>query len=308
MQIIKRLIASFFTLSISFAALANFTELQKFGDNPGNLEATYFTSQKQSKALVVLLHGCAQHGNELAQQSGLLGLAKEYGFALLIPQQSLMNNIKRCFNWYSDDDYTKDKGESLSIKNMIITVQKQLVADNVYIIGLSGGGAMASNMLVNYPNLFKAGAVIAGIPFPCAEGLITGISCMKNGPSQTVNELVALTKKLNPQQNSWPKLSVWTGTSDDIVAPLNSSIHAQQWAQLLRITTKPIIDKQQGYTITRWHNSVKKVQVELVEMTGLGHGIMVNPNVENGGEESDYLLAAPLSTARHVIDFWQLQR
>ena len=306
MQILTRLIVSFLTISLSFSALANFKELQHFGQNPGDLGASYFATQAQSKALVVLLHGCAQHGEQLAQQSGLLGLAKEHGFALLIPQQRLMNNIKRCFNWYSDDDYTKDKGESSSIKNMITTLQKQLGTESVYIIGLSGGGAMASNMLVNYPYLFEAGAVVAGIPFPCADDLITGISCMKNGPSQTIEELVSLTRNLNPKQKNWPQLSVWTGTKDNIVAPLNSSIHAQYWAQLSHIKTKANVDKQEGYVITRWQNAAKEVQVELVEVIELGHGIMVNPNIKNGGEESDYLLASPLSTAQHVINFWGL--
>ncbi|PHQ57967.1 MAG: hypothetical protein COA30_01525 [Sulfurimonas sp.] len=64
------------------------------------------------------MHGCAQYGEELALKSGLLGLAKKYDFAVLMPQQGLNNNIKLCFNWYSSEDYSKDKGESLSIKNM----------------------------------------------------------------------------------------------------------------------------------------------------------------------------------------------
>jgi len=306
MRVLKQLTISFFALFLSFSALAEFTELENFGANPGSLDASYFSPKSEHPALVVLLHGCAQHGDELAQQSGLLGLAKTHNFALLLPQQGLTNNIKRCFNWYSDDDFAKDKGESLSIKNMITTLQKQLGSEQVYIIGLSGGGAMTSVMLVNYPNLFTAGAVVAGIPFPCADGLITGISCMKNGPSQTVTELAALAQKLNPQQSVWPKLSVWTGASDGIVNPLNSQMLAQQWASLSKLTTKPYIDKQSGYTVTRWQNLNKVTNVELVEVTGLGHGIMVNPKVENGGTVADYLLASPISTAKHVINFWKL--
>ena len=42
------------------------------------------------------------------------------------------------------------------------------------------------------------------------------------------------------------------------------------------------------------------------EVADRTHGIMVNPNVENGGKESDYLLSSPVSTAKHVIDFWGL--
>ena len=314
MSIIKPLKISLLALSLtllSYNAFAAFTQLDNFGANPGDLDASYYLPEKSkssdvSPALVVLLHGCAQQGEILARQSGLLGLAKKHQFALLLPQQGLSNNIKRCFNWYSAGDFTKDKGESLSIKNMITTVQKQINVANIYIIGLSAGGAMASSMLVNYPDLFKAGAVVAGIPFPCADGLITGISCMKNGPSQTAHELVMLVNKLNPEQATWPKLSVWTGTNDSIVSPLNSAKLAQQWAQLSSLAAKPIVDKKSAYTITRWQNAASETQIELVEVATLDHGIMVNPKVENGGTVSDYLLASPVSTAKQVIDFWQL--
>jgi len=294
------------TMAVSLSAQADFLKLEKFGENPGDLKASYFTPSIENPALVVLLHGCAQQGDELALQSGLFGLAKKHNFALLLPQQGLNNNIKRCFNWYSADDFTRGSGETLSIKNMITHLKAQLGSKEVYIIGLSGGGAMASGMLANYPSLFTAGSVVAGIPFPCADGLITGISCMRNGPSQTAEKLVTLVKKLNPQQKTWPKLSVWTGENDSIVNPLNASMLAQQWANLSGLESKPYIDKKSGYSITRWQNSTKEAQVELIEVSELGHGIMVNPQVESGGEVSDYLLASPISTVKQVINFWQL--
>ncbi|MCI2282407.1 PHB depolymerase family esterase [Colwellia sp. MSW7] len=292
-------------------ALADFVKLTHFGANPGDLHGSYYqpekaNADKSSPAIVVLLHGCAQKAEELAQQSGLLSLAKQHNFVLLLPQQELGNNIKRCFNWYSAEDFTKDKGETLSIKNMVATLTQQFSSEKVYVIGLSVGGAMASSILVNYPELFTGGAVVAGIPFPCADGLITGISCMKNGPSQTTNELVNLIEKISPKQAIWPKLSVWTGANDSIVNPLNATMLAQQWAKLSNITANPIIDKQLGYQITRWNNTETNVQVELVEVDERGHGIMVNPNVAHGGEAADYVLAAPLSTAKHVVELWDL--
>ncbi|MCW8831790.1 MAG: PHB depolymerase family esterase [Colwellia sp.] len=311
MVIIQHLKIPFLAMTLilfSQHSFAEFTVLEAFGDNPGSLEASYFTPQAKSPALVVLLHGCAQNGEQLAQQTGLLGLAKKHQFALLLPQQALSNNIKRCFNWYSTDDYSRDKGESLSLKNMIATVKQQFSSDKVYIVGLSAGGAMTSNMLVNYPELFTAGAVIAGIPFPCADGLITGISCMKNGPSQTSDELVSQIEKITSNQIAWPRLSVWTGVEDSIVNPLNASMLAQQWAQLSKITAKPTVTHKSGYQVTRWQNVAKETQVELIEVAKLGHGIMVNPRVANGGEASDYLLAAPVSTAKYLVDFWHLQR
>lgn len=309
MYIIKSLTIAILALMLALLSnqsAAQLTELDDFGDNPGDLEASYYEPTIKAPALVVLLHGCVQHGDKLAQQSGLLGLAKTHKFALLVPQQSLFNNMKRCFNWYSDDDYSKDVGENLSIKNMIATMKQKLGSEKVYIIGLSGGGAMTSSLLVNYPNLFTAGAVVSGIPFPCADGLITGISCMNNGPSQTTEELVALTKKLNPKQTTWPKLSVWTGAVDGIVNPVNSTALAQQWTQLWSIESQPEITKNEGYTVSEWKNSQQEVAVQLVSVAGLGHGVMVNVNVENGGEVADYLLASPISTAKQVINFWKL--
>lgn len=306
MRILTSLVTLLLTLSVSLSSHANFKKLENFGANLGDLEASYFTPNTENPALVVLLHGCAQQGGELAINSGLLGLAKKHKFALLLPQQGLSNNIKRCFNWYSADDFTRDSGETDSIKNMISSLKTQLTSKHVYIIGLSAGGAMASGMLANYPELFTGGAVVAGIPFSCADGLITGISCMRNGPSQTSAELITHVKNLNPTQKIWPKLSVWTGVNDNIVNPLNSSMLAQQWANLSALKSKPIINQKSGYTITRWKNSAQEIGVELVEVNDLGHGIMVNPNIENGGKESDYLLASPVSTVKHVIDFWQL--
>jgi poly(hydroxyalkanoate) depolymerase family esterase len=285
---------------------AQLTELKDFNDNPGNLTASYFSPLIANPDIVVLLHGCAQEGKELARQSGLLGLARQHNFALLIPQQSLENNIKGCFNWYSASDYAKETGENLSIKNMIVALKKQLVGQNIYILGLSAGGAMASSLLVNYPELFTAGAIVAGIPFPCADGLITAISCMKNGPSQTADELTLLVEKLNPNQKVWPKLSIWTGDNDAIVNPLNAITLADHWATLLGVTLIPQIKTKAGYTRKSWGDKQEKVQVELMTIANVGHGIMVNPKEVNGGEAANYLLESPISTAKHIVVFWHL--
>ena len=308
----KTSLLAFILLIFSYQSMAKFIALKEFGANPGELQGSYYSpdidaTNNDSVPLVVLLHGCAQNAETLALQSGFLGLAKQHGFALLLPQQALTNNIKQCFNWYSAEDFTKDSGETLSLKNMITTAKQILESRHVYIVGLSAGGAMASSLLVNYPDLFEAGAVVAGIPFPCADGLITGISCMKNGPSQSVNELVSLVDKIQPAQEIWPKLSVWTGANDSIVNPLNASMLAQHWSQLSNLASPPIINKNDGYIISHWQNNKSNVQVELVEVLNRDHGIMVNPELENGGEASDYLLSSPISTAKHVVEFWGLQ-
>lgn len=287
-------------------AYSEFTALDNFNDNPGELTASMYRSDKASKHLVVLLHGCTQNGERLAEQSGLLALAKKKNFSLLIPQQSLNNNIKQCFNWYSPQDTSLDSGELLSIKNMLLTSKQVLDAEFVYVIGLSAGGAMASAMLVNYPELFTSAAIVAGIAFPCADGLIKAISCMKNGPSQSAAELISLAKQHHKGEVSWPNLSIWTGNQDSVVHPKNAEALAQQWLGLMAITSAAQVNEYPEYRVSQWQKE-HSTQVQLVQFEGLGHGMMVDKNSERGDAAIDFLLPAPISTVKTVVDFWQIQ-
>ena len=46
----------------------------------------------------------------------------------------------------------------------------------VYVTGLSAGGGMTAVMLAAYPELFAGGAIIAGIPYKCANDAIEALS------------------------------------------------------------------------------------------------------------------------------------
>lgn len=302
-------LTAFIILSITFFSansLAKSSALTKFGSNPGELSANYFKGAKDNKNLIVLLHGCVQQGDKLAQQSGLLALANKKQFSLLIPQQSQNNNIKACFNWFSEQDIEKNQGESLSIKNMINTVNAEQNFNNIYIIGLSAGGAMASSMLVNYPELFTAGAIIAGIPYPCADNLITAIACMRSGPSQTSTELTKLVKQKSSSQSNWPMLSIWTGSQDSVVNPKNAQQLALHWAELSQSSVQPTVTKHQGYQVSQWQGESKRINVELIEIENMDHGIAIAPSLTDGGSEAPFVIKTPISTILYLLDAWKI--
>ena len=282
-----------------------FSSLSQFGDNPGELTASYFKPSSSTNTLVVLLHGCVQDAKVLAKQSGFLAQAKAHNFALLLPQQSKANNIKQCFNWFSAPDTDRDKGETLSLKNMIASTKKALGADKVYIAGLSAGGAMASSMLVNYPEQFNGGAVIAGLPYPCADSLIKAISCMRTGPSQSADELAISARKTSPNISQWPPLYVITGGSDKVVNADNSAKLAQQWAELSSLKSLSM-SKQKGANVMQWIGDNKRAHIKLVTIAEMDHGLSVNPDVENGGVVAPFLPKAQISAAKDIVDFWQL--
>ena len=331
----SNIVFSFFGIlsSAVFAqqSVDDFVPLESFGANPGELSASYISVTENNSALVVLLHGCVQNGEKLANQSGFTALAKNYGFSLLVPQQHTTNNIKDCFNWFSAQDIEKDSGELLSLKNMISSFKEQTKSSDVFIVGLSAGGAMASTLLSTYPELFNAGAIIAGIPYPCADNLTKAISCMRFGPSQSPKELAKIVKgdQSHNSATQWPRLSIWTGNDDKVVNPKNAQFLARQWAALSLNTSnsqssinrnkanqsnvrQPSIikhktTKHQGYQKTVWKNVKQQVAVELIEVDGLGHGLMVKPNEKYGGSEGDFLLSSVLASAEEIVKFWQLK-
>jgi poly(hydroxyalkanoate) depolymerase family esterase len=301
--LISLLFLSLPTLAISQPS-GDFQVLNNFGNNPGELTASYLSPSKHSKSLVVLLHGCVQQGQVLAKQSGFVALAKQHDFSLLLPQQSSKNNVKSCFNWFSEQDTAKDQGEVLSIKNMIVSLKAKSEFEQVYIAGLSAGGAMTSALLTHYPELFSAGAVIAGLPYPCANDLAKAISCMRNGPSQTVEELVSLAKQGNEAVTSWPKLIVITGNNDKIVNPKNSSRLALQWAKLSKKSQLSKNTSSSDFQITLWQNSEEQPQVKLVDIKGIGHGLTVNSALKNRDVDAPFLYESSFDTALNIVEFW----
>jgi len=299
MNLIKQWLVAVLYCTV-FIAQANtsFHTLRLFGENPGQLTASIY-SPKHPSAMLVLLHGCTQNAEQLAELSGFLGQAKHHNLALLLPQQAKTNNAAGCFNWFSPVDQSKNSGESLSIVNMINTVKQQYNIKPVYLVGVSAGGAMASNLLVHYPNLFAGAGIIAGIPYPCADNLIKAISCMKSGASISGK---ALANALTTKNKQWPNLVVITGENDQVVNPENSRQMAEQWLVLKAINTAGHQDIIEGQTRTSWTKD--NSTVELIVIKNIGHGIPVNPNIKNAGEPAPFLLKSQFSAAKYLTEKW----
>lgn len=176
--------------SLKHAEANRLKEVGAFGSNPGRLRASTYVPAELAKhpALVVVLHGCTQTAAGYDVGAGWSQLADRCGFVLLFPEQQRQNNPNLCFNWFSAEDNRRESGEALSIRQMIAAVANQHDIDpaRIFVTGLSAGGAMASVMLATYPELFAGGAIIAGLPYGCADTIPEALGLMRGrgGPGE----------------------------------------------------------------------------------------------------------------------------
>ena len=141
------------------------------------------------RALVVMLHGCTQNPDDFAAGTGMNERAREQGFLVLYPAQAQDANPARCWNWFKHNHHLRDRGEAAVIATMTQAVMKEhgINPAQVYIAGLSAGGAMASSVAAAYPELFAAVGVHSGLAPGAARSLPEGLAAMRSGASRPAN-------------------------------------------------------------------------------------------------------------------------
>lgn len=196
-------------------------EVESFGTNPGALKAKCYVPAQvaQKPALVVVLHGCTQTADGYDHGAGWSQLADDHGFILLFPEQQRSNNPNLCFNWFSRADNVRDRGETLSIRQMIGTMidAHGIDTSRIFITGLSAGGAMTSILLASYPELFAGGAIIAGLPFGAASNVQQALEAMRAPDTLSGDQLGDRVRSASDHAGPWPRIAIWHGAADQTV-------------------------------------------------------------------------------------------
>ena len=283
-----------------------------FGSNPGDLEAKFYvpSSARKRPALVVVLHGCTQTAEAYDQGAGWTKAADDHGFVLLFPEQKRANNPNLCFNWFSPRDARRDRGEALSIVQMVQTVELLLDTDpsRVFVTGLSAGGAMAAVMLAAYPDVFAGGAIIAGLPFATANNVPQALERMRGQELPGAKKLGQTVRSASRHTGPWPSLSVWHGTNDATVHRKNARAIVDQWRELHDAPEEPYkSDTVHGHSHHVWRDSSGRDVIEEYQIQGLGHGTPLSTRQPGTGEVAGpHMLEAGISSTRQILHFWGL--
>jgi poly(hydroxyalkanoate) depolymerase family esterase len=288
------------------------TDITDFGSNPGALRARVHvpTSLARGAPLVVVLHGCTQTAAGYDHGAGWSQLADDNGFALLFPEQRRANNANLCFNWFAPDDFRRDRGEVMSIRQMIDAAATTYHLDRtrIFITGLSAGGAMAVAMLAAYPELFAGGAIVAGLPYGCAASVPEAFDRMRGHGGPHAPTLQALLRDASSGRGPWPKISIWHGTADRTVDFSNAEAVADQWRAVHGVAQAPsVTDEVDGYPRRAWRNAEGREVIELYAITGMGHGTPLATRGAHGvGASGPFMIEAGISSTLHSAGSWGL--
>jgi poly(hydroxyalkanoate) depolymerase family esterase len=291
---------------------SHLTEVTSFGSNPGNLRMLTYVPKDLPKGapLVVVLHGCTQTARSYDLGTGWSTSADRYGFAVLLPEQRTSNNPMQGFNWFEAADFVRDTGEPLSIRQMVewMVVNHGTDRGRVYINGLSAGGAMTAVMLATYPEVFAGGAIIAGLPYRCANGLQEGFQCIFQGCNRSPLEWGNLVRAASSHQGPWPKISIWHGTGDHTVKPTNAEEAIKQWTDVHGLAMTPTFESTvDGHSYRAWRGPDGDNLIEAYTITGMAHGVPIDPHGEEGcGATAPFILDMGISSTQHIARSWGL--
>lgn len=289
------------------------SESSDFGANPGDLRMFSFVPETVAvnPALVVVLHGCTQTAAVYDVGTGWSALAERYGFALLMPEQKSVNNGNTCFNWFNSEDIRRDSGEALSIRQMIAQMVREHGIDSkrIFVTGLSAGGAMTSVMLATYPEVFAAGAIIAGLPYGVAHSTQEALSAMYRAPAHDAHLLGDFVRNASAHKGTWPRISVWHGSADRTVNPANAVEIVKQWLDVHGLPETPMSETPvDGYPRQVWWNARGETVVESFTITHMAHGtpLGIGSDEERYGLEGAFLIEAGISSSWHIAQFFGL--
>ena len=202
-------------LSRSFACAAGSRDYKLY--IPGHLP-------EGGRALLVMLHGGTQDGDDFAAGTRMNDLAEEHGFIVAYPSQSKAANASLCWNWFAPEHQKRGAGEPSIIAGLTHEIVASYGVDpgRVFIAGLSAGGAMAAVMAATYPEMYAAIGVHSGLPYRAATDLPSAFAVMRGGTGHRGRRA---RKPRGAAAVDSPRVRtiVFHGDADNIVHPSNAT-------------------------------------------------------------------------------------
>lgn len=196
-------------------------DLRTFASTAGSRDYRLYvpaTGLRGPRGLLVMLHGCTQTAEEFALATDMNVQAEKHGLVVVYPEQTRSHHRKACWNWYRPGDQRRGAGEPAIIAELTQELMSEFAVDasQVFVAGLSAGGAMAAVMGRTYPDLFAGVGVHSGVPCGLAVNAFSALTAMKGHAGWA-----SLFQRLTSEHPAMRTI-VFHGTADRTVHPKNA--------------------------------------------------------------------------------------
>lgn len=190
-------------------------------------------SRGEQRALVVVLHGCAQSADDIARGTRMNEWAERDRFLVLYPEQPASAHPQRCWNWFLPSQVARGQGEAALLAALIdsVATSQSVTRDHVALAGMSAGAAMAADLAVAYPERYAALALHSGLPALSATDAASALRGMRAGARDDDVLGEAAVRAMGERARAIPVI-VLHGSADKVVAPSNLRATARQWAYI----------------------------------------------------------------------------
>ncbi|MFI7213524.1 PHB depolymerase family esterase [Micromonospora maritima] len=266
------------------AAAASLTEVTNFGANPSNLRMYLYVPDTVAPrpGLLVVNHYCTGSGPAMYSGTQFAALADRYGYVVVYPS---VTRSSKCFDVSSPQALRRDGGsDPVGIKSMVDHVRQRYPVDpeRIFATGTSSGAMMTNVLLGVYPDVFRAGAAFAGVPFGCfatTNGSEWNSECANGQVLKTPQQWGDLVRNAYPgYAGPRPRMQLWHGTNDETLRYPNFGEEIDQWTNVNGLSQTPAYtdSPQAGWTRTRYGGTGGTATVEAISMQGVSHNLPVD--------------------------------
>jgi acetylxylan esterase len=228
--------------------------------------------------IVVVVHYCGGSAQAMYTGTEFASLANQYGFIVVYPE---VTRSSKCFDVSQPGalrhDGNSDPAGIVSMVNYVVA-HNNGDASRVYATGTSSGAMMTNVLLGDYPDVFKAGAAFAGVPFACfatTNGSEWNSDCAQGNRIMTAQQWGDLVRNAYPGYSGpRPRMQLWHGTADDTLRYPNFGEEIKQWTNVLGVSQTPSFtdSPQATWTRTRYGGTGDQAPVEGISIQNGTHG------------------------------------
>jgi len=247
------------------------------------------------RALMVVLHGCKQtvNGDIMGKRSGWENVAEQYGMVIAAPDVPETNSpgsrlFAGCWDWFGTEHARggRDIGPLAGmIKGLQARPELNIDAAQVYVVGMSSGGAVAQVLACAYPEL------VAGVGLHSAPAMGSNVMDMFGLPKVEAATIVENCQRYAEGQKSAfasQIASVIHGSEDRMSHPAHAERNREALQTLYGARQEAGKIAETNQSNGSLHKDEKgKVRVAHIQVEGMGHAFAVGDGGSGGGTYGD---------------------